>query len=892
MNEPWYQIETKEVLQRLNVNSDVGLLTAETKKRLEKYGPNVLEQKQKISPLKIFFEQFKDFLIIILLAASGVSILLGERLDGILILAIVLAVALVGFFNEYKAEKTIEALRKLVAPEAKVRRDGKVEVIDARGLVPGDIVMLEEGQKIPADIRLLEAVMLQLNEAPLTGESESIFKATSVLSGALPVGDQQNMVFSGTSIESGKGLGVVVRTGNATEIGKIATLVDQAVDEDTPMQKKLDRLGKQLGYGVLGICVVVFIVIFFLDHEALSLPLAQRLVFGFIVAVALAVAAIPEGLAFVVRISLALGARRMAKRNALVRKLSAVEALGSTDIICCDKTGTLTTGVMTVREIWQGGKLYSVSGAGYDASGSISVDGKALHNPGELEILLRAVSLCNNAILRDGKILGDTTEGALLVAAKKVFKDSALIQDYVEAGEIPFSSIRKKMSTVHKFGQEFLVNMKGAAEVVLGNCTHALINGETVPLTDGLRKEILEQDKKMSTKALRVLGVAYKKVDISPSIEETETELTFVGLTGMMDPPRSEIAETISVVTKRAGMKVVMITGDHVETAKAVSREIGIEGEAISGPELDKLSEEEFKQKVEAISIYARVSPEHKLRIVLALKEHGHQVAMTGDGVNDAPAIKAADIGIAMGITGTDVAKEAADVILLDDHFITIVNAVEEGRGIYENIRKFVNFLLSCNIAEVFIVVAGILLIGELPLTAVQLLFINIVTDGLPAIALGSDPPAKGIMNWMPSRFQAEIITRKLWAEMLIFGLLMTTAVMLLYFYKVPNGLHYAVAIAFTATVVLEMGRLVSLRASYKVGWLANPWLLVAIVSSLVLQLLVVYVAPFSVWFAAGGLTLIDWILMVVASVVLSLLMYVVSLVLTRVFPELNIAKH
>jgi P-type Ca2+ transporter type 2C len=879
----FYQFTGQEAAASLKVDPAKGLDSDDAANRLKQYGRNVLEQKKRISPFRILLEQFQDFLIIILLVAAIASIALGERVDGFLILGIVCAVAIVGFLNEYKAERTIEALKKLVALKARVLRSGEVQEVESKDLVPGDIVLLEEGQKVPADIRLLEVIGLQTIEGSLTGESLPTAKEIEPIPGEVTVGDRKNMVFSSTVVASGKGRGIVVGTGSNTEIGKIATMVEEAVDEETPMQKKLDRLGRQMGYGILAICAVVFVVIFFLDKESSALPLVRRLTFAFIAAVALAVAAIPEGLAFVVRISLALGARRMAKRNALIRKLPAVEALGSTDTICSDKTGTLTRGEMTVRELWTAEGNFSVSGSGYDTKGEFTSGNKPATTLKPLERLLQVGWLCNNTQVKDGHVIGDPTEAAMLVVAQKANQN---FEQFERVGEVPFTSLRKFMTTIHKSDKGFLVSSKGATEVVLEHSTHILVNGQAEPLTSDMRKKILDQNYSLSKQALRVLAMAYKEVEAKPSEKDAETSLVFAGLQGMMDPPRTEIRETIEAVTKQAGMKVIMITGDHVETAKAVAHEIGIAGEAITGVELDQLSQGEFEAKVERIAIYARVSPEHKIRIVQALKKHGHQVAMTGDGVNDAPAIKAADIGIAMGITGTDVAKEAADVILLDDHFNTIVAAVEEGRGIFDNVRKFVNYLVSCNIAEVLLVTTGIIAFGELALTAVQLLFINIVTDGLPAIALGSDPAAKGIMNYSPKRFQSNIVNRRLWLEMFLFGTVMTILLAIQFGFNLQHGgLQHAVAAAFTATVILEMVRLVGLRSDYKISWLANPWLIVAILSSLALQALIIY-SPLAVHFGAAGLTRQDWAFFALAGVILFVVMKLVRVVLLRLYPE------
>ncbi len=889
----WYQSSAQDVLTRLGTN-DKGLTQSTAADRLREYGRNELRSGKKINPLALFISQFKDALIIVLLIAAGVSFGLafieegGSVREPMLILTIVIAIALVGFFNEYKAEKTVEALKKLVGYKARVRRGGQVVEVDAAELVPGDIIVIESGQKVPADIRLLEASELSVNEASLTGESVPVGKKPDAITREVPLGDQKCMLFAGTFVTQGSGLGVVVGTGQRTEIGKIADLVNSVEAEATPMQQKLDDLGKRLGYFIAAICVVVFAIVFLFVPEARESSLAHRLIFAFTAAVALAVAAIPEGLAFVVRISLALGARRMAARNALVRRLSAVEALGSTDVICSDKTGTLTKGEMTVRNVYVNERLGAVSGSGYEIRGGKITfeDG----TPPSLELLFRVGALCNNASLKDGTVIGDPTEGALLVSAGKSeieYKSEA--EHYQRALEVPFSSERKMMSTVHKDpAGGFLVATKGAVEAVLKCSTHYLdAKGKPQKLTPAAKEQILATNQELSSKALRVLAFAYKSVSAQPKSADAEKNLIFIGLQAMMDPPRKEVMEVIGRVQSEAGMRVIMITGDYSETAKAVAEEIGITGAVISGPDLDKLSQEEFEQKVEDISVYARVNPEHKIRIVQALKKRGHQVAMTGDGVNDAPAIKAADIGIAMGITGTDVAKEASDLILLDDQFLTIVGAIEEGRGIFDNVRKFVNFLISCNIAEVITIVMGIVIFNDLLLTAAQLLFINIVTDGLPAVALGSDPARKNVLQAKPKLFQEAIMTRRIWTEIFIFGTLMSAVLVGQFWYNQSHESRLAaVSAAFTAMVVYEMVRLVDIRTDYQIRWFSNPWLTVAIVSSLLLQLAVLYVAPLARYFEVGPLSAHDWGIMAAGSVVLFVAMKLVNPILDRALPH------
>jgi len=895
----FYSQSGEQVTAVLGVNPEHGLTALQVSRHLAKYGPNSLPSGPKLSPWKILLGQFKDVLILVLIAAATVSLGLsifereGLPTEALLIYGIVLAIAIVGFTNEYKAEKTVEALRKLMSASCRVRRDGEEIEIPTDQLVPGDIVLLDEGKKIPADLRLLDAKRLQINEASLTGESVPVTKNTDTLSGELALGDQKNMAFSGTIVTTGTAVGIVIATGGATQIGAIAKMVSEVEDEETPMQRKLDDLGKKLGFVILGICVVVFLIILSLDVQHIEQTFAEKVIFAFTAAVALAVAAIPEGLAFVVRISLALGARRMASKNALVRKLSAVESLGSTDVVCSDKTGTLTKGEMTVRQLYADGRTFELSGSGYSLEGALTHEGKPATATESIRQLLEVGLLCNNAKLFEGGVLGDPTEGCLIVSAAKLgLQSDVSITAHPRIDEIPFSSDRKIMSTLHRSPKGYLVAVKGASSIVLERCTHELKNGTSVPMTDARKKEVNAIAHLMASKALRVLAFGYRQEVNRPGENDMEKNLTFVGLQAMMDPPREEVREVIEKIQRDAGMRVIMITGDSIETAKAVAGELGITGEAITGLELDAISDEEFVQRVEEINIYGRVNPAHKIRIVQALKKHGHQVAMTGDGVNDAPAIKAADIGIAMGITGTDAAKEAADMILLDDKFVTIINAVEEGRGIFDNVRKFVNFLLSCNIGEVITVLLGVLIHQNLILTAAQLLFINIVTDGLPAVALGSDPVAKNVMSFKPHHYQQPIVNKRVWLEIFIFGGMMAAVLLAQYSLALSTeGAIMASSVIFMAMVVYEFVRLVDIRSDFHMKFFSNKLLFGSLVVSFVIQIAVLTVPPLASTFAVTMITWSDWLVMGVASSLLFVIMKVLNPLLDKFGPEYSDQK-
>jgi len=782
MNKPWHAREVDDVLYELG-SSREGLTSQEAQERLRKYGYNELVEKKRRSALRMFLGEFKDVFILLLIAAtifSGIigyyELITGEAeqfleafADTITISAIVLLVAITGFVQEYRAEKALEALKKMTAPKARVVRDGKEVIIPAREIVPGDIIVLESGDHVPADARVIEAVELKANEAILTGESAPVNKDVGVVPEEASVSERRNFLFTATHVVYGRGRAVVVATGMNTEFGKIAEMVQTAQEEETPLQKKLDRFASKIAKVVIGVCAVIFAL------EAFEVVTqGQFRIDGFIQAfmssISLAISAVPEGLPAIVTIALALGAREFAKRNAIVRRLSSAESLGAVTVICSDKTGTITKGEMTVRQVYVDGKTIEVTGVGYEPAGEFRLNGDEVAVAGDLKLLLQIGALCNNADLRRSgnddhwEIFGDPTEGALIVAAAKAdLGKEELEEEYPRVREVPFTSERKRMTTVHKAPDGgFIAYMKGAPETVLERCTSILEKETELKLTRAKAGKIMQANEQLAGNALRVLAFAYKRLASADEADEViESGMVFVGLQGMIDPPREEAIQA-NKTCQKAGIKTVMITGDHKLTAVAVAREVGIykEGDLVlTGTELDKLDDAEFEAQVEHVTVYARVSPEHKLRIVNALKKKGHIVAMTGDGVNDAPAVKSADVGVAMGITGTDVTKEASDLILTDDNFATIVKAVEQGRVIYDNVRKYARFLISCNFDELLVIGTFAILGGlfspelfPLPLLPAMILWINLVTDGAPAVALATDPPDVDVMDRPPRK--------------------------------------------------------------------------------------------------------------------------------------------
>ncbi|MCX6777057.1 MAG: HAD-IC family P-type ATPase, partial [Candidatus Micrarchaeota archaeon] len=750
----WHCMGVREVISELKT-SETGLSSEEAGKRLGSYGPNELKEMKKESALEKFLGQFKNTLIIILIISAIIAAFLGEIVDAFAIIVIVILNAFMGFVQDYRTEKALEALRKLAAPQVRVMRDGNEVRIPARELVPGDILLIESGDKLAADARVIHAIDIRVDESSLTGESVPVEKESAPLRKDAQLSERGNMLFMGTAVAYGRGTAVVTETGMSTQMGKIAEIIQETEEEMTPLQKRLEKFGGQLGIGILIICGIVFaseilespeLMGFISSMKLVEFLGSQRLIELFLISVSLAVAAIPEGLPAIITITLALGVQRMVRRNSITRKLHAVETLGSTGVICSDKTGTLTKSEMTVRKLYVGDSYVEVTGEGYEPKGDFIREDCRLHAEKEedLSLLLRIGSLCNNSHL-DNKggwgVSGDPTEGALVVAAEKAgIAQDELKRRFPRIEEIPFDSERKRMTTIHKTPGGTEAYMKGACEIVLELCSHALEGGRVEKLTARKRSEILKRNSEMADGALRVLACAYRKLaskDYSPG--KVERDMIFVGLMGMMDPPREEVFDAVKRC-ERAGIRVVMITGDHKITAVAVARELGMikkDSKVLTGEELDKLGEKGLEKVVEQVAVYARVSPQHKIMIVKALKAKGHIVAMTGDGVNDAPALKMADIGVAMGITGTDVSKEASDMILVDDNFASIVAAVEEGRGIFDNIKKFIRYLLSCNAAEVLTIFSAPLLNLPIPLTPPQILMMNLVTDGLPALALG-----------------------------------------------------------------------------------------------------------------------------------------------------------
>ncbi|QTH45993.1 calcium-translocating P-type ATPase, SERCA-type [Cohnella sp. LGH] len=895
----WHQLSEEQLAKSLDTDRAKGLSQEQATERLGTLGPNELAEKRGDSPLKLLLNQFKDFMVLVLVGATIISGLLGEMLDALTIIAIILINGVLGFYQEFRAERSLRALKELSAPFAKVIRDGELQHIPARELAPGDVVLLESGDRVPADLRFVECNDCSVDESALTGESVPVVKTVGKLDAAdLALGDRRNCGYLGTMVTRGTAKGIVTVTGMQTEMGKIADLIQQTEEAETPLQHRLEQLGKILIVVALALTVVVVLAGIMHGQPAYDM---------FLAGVSLAVAAIPEGLPAIVTIALALGVQRMIKRRAIVRKLPSVETLGCASVICSDKTGTLTQNKMTVTKLWLGGRTIEVTGEGYEPSGLLKENGKSVDAKGDsaLRRLTQIAALCNNSELSqqeaaaDAKkrksakgeppvsetmewtIKGDPTEAALLVlAAKTGLVKSALQSLYTRVKEFPFDAERKRMSVLvsHQGGK--LVCAKGAPDLLVSQCAYVLWDDQVVPFTASLKTKVLAANEAMARESLRVLGMAYRDVkghETCESGEQAESGLVFAGLTGMMDPPRKEVKEAI-YKCRQAGIKTVMITGDHGTTAEAIARTLGIigrEGRVITGTELSAMTDEELEKVADDVNVYARVSPEHKLRIVQALQRRGHVVAMTGDGVNDAPAVKAADIGIAMGITGTDVTKEASALVLSDDNFSSIVAAVEEGRGIYENIRKFIRYLLASNVGEIMTMFLAMMAGLPLPLVPIQILWVNLVTDGLPAMALGVDQPESDLMQQKPRAAKENIFARRLGWKIVSRGVLIGLCTLGAFVLALnagegqPNQLVHAQTVAFATLVMAQLIHVFDCRSSRSIfhrKLLENKFLVFAVLSSLVLMLAVLYIEPLQPVFKTVPLDLRDWALVLVAA--------------------------
>ena len=853
----------EEVLKELDVSPMTGLSQKEIEQKRGEFGLNQLDTKKPKTLIAMFFAQLNDILIYILLAAAVISALLGETSDAIIIAIVIFINATVGIIQESKAEKALDALKKLSTPKAVVKRDGQLKEIPSEEVVPGDIIIIDAGRYVPCDLRLIETANLKIEESTLTGESVPVDKDASLVltSEDTPLGDQKNMLFMSTLATYGRGVGVAVSTGMNTQIGKIAKMLDEKVDNETPLQKKLAELGKYLGIAALFICTLMFIVGVLQKRDLFEMLLTS---------ISLAVAAIPEGLPAIVTIVLAMGVQKMIKENAIVRKLPAVETLGSVNIICSDKTGTLTQNKMTVTKFYADGFLGNID--------SLNI------NDNEHKLLLENLILCNDATYSENSKTGDPTEIALLEAGVNynIFKDE-LEKSHQRIDEIPFDSDRKLMTTVNKYYNEYHVMTKGAIDNLLNMCSKTYIKGNIVELTPDIKEEILAVSYGMSDDALRVLGAAYKPLATSHvEIDSLESDLILIGLVGMIDPPRLEVKDSISLCMK-SGIKTVMITGDHKNTAFAIAKELDITKDpaaVLSGSELDKMSDEELNNKIDNIRVFARVSPEHKVKIVKALKSKGNIVSMTGDGVNDAPSLKMADIGVAMGITGTDVAKGAADMILIDDNFSTIVAAIKEGRNIFTNIKKTIIFLLSCNIGEIIALFLAILLGWATPLRPIHILWVNLITDTLPALALGVDPGDPDVMKYKPrnpkdSLFKGE--TLNLLLNGLLIGILtliafivgvkyysgITTLLPLFPKNISEDALRHAQTMAFVVLSVSQLVHSLNMRnekkSIFQIGLFSNKYLIGAIVFGILLQDFIITIPAIAKVFSVHSLSLIDW---------------------------------
>ncbi|EHK2345875.1 calcium-transporting P-type ATPase, PMR1-type [Clostridium perfringens] len=854
----WYKKSKNEILQELDVDEKNGLFSTEALRRLEKYGKNKLETKKKKTLFKQFLSQLKDVMIYILIIAAIISAFLGEISDALIILLVIIINAVIGVIQESKAEKALDALKELSTPKALVKRDGSLKEILSEDIVPGDIVIIDAGRYIPGDLRLIDTANLKIEESAFTGESVPSEKDASFLPDKeVPIGDQNNMAFMSTLATYGRGVGVVVGTGMNTEIGKIAKMIEQEENDETPLQKKLSELGKILGFLAVGICILIFIISFFQGRDLLEM---------FLTSISLAVAAIPEGLPAIVAIVLALGVQRMVKKNAIIRKLPAVETLGSVSIICSDKTGTLTQNKMTVTTIY--------------ANDSYIKESEFNLNDNESKLLVDCMVLCNDATYSEKSQTGDPTEIALLESPFKlnILKEK-LEKEFKRIDEIPFDSDRKLMTTVNLVDdKKARVFTKGALDSILSICNKISINGKLLDFSKEYKAKVLENSNIMSDKALRVLAFAYK--DISKEnivLDSLEKDLVFIGMVGMIDPPRLEVKDSIKLC-KSAGITPVMITGDHKNTAFAIANELGIAediSQAITGHEIDKFKEEEFNEKIINYRVFARVSPEHKVKIVKAFKSHGNIVSMTGDGVNDAPSLKAADIGVAMGITGTDVSKGASDMILTDDNFSTIVSAVEEGRKIYLNIKKSIVFLLSCNLGEILTLFTAILLNWNSPLQPIHILWVNLITDSFPALALGVDKTKEDVMNNPPRNPKESIFIKSDKIQLIINGVLIGGIT--LFAFKLGERLYadsliHAQTMAFVVLSVSQLFLSLSLRSNTKsafsLGIFSNKYLVYSILLGIFLQVIIISISFIANIFKVTPLLLYDWIVVILVSLI------------------------
>lgn len=872
----WHTLSSDNVFKELRADKK-GLKALEAQQRLNQYGPNQLKSRKSKNALIIFLEQFKSFLVILLLIAVVISIFLGfysdsgHFVDAGVIGAIIVLNSILGFYQEYKAEKTLEALKRMVVQKVLVVRDGEKIEIKTEELVPGDVVLLEAGNRIPADLRIFEALDLKIDESALTGESVPVNKSIKTLKD-VEVSERNNIAFMGTLVTYGRGKGVVVSTGMSTEMGNIAHMVQER-EEATPLQIKLQKFGKMMGIAVLIITIIIFILGLLREESIFNM---------FMTAMSLAISAVPEGLPAVITLTLAIGTQRMLKRKSIVKRLAAVEGLGSTTVICADKTGTMTTNEMTVRKVWVSGKMIDVTGVGFEPKGDFMLDKSKIdpRKEGSLELLLRVSYFCNDSVLKEKPnwhVVGDPTEGALKVLAMK----GGIIEDSSAIDEIPFSSERKKMTTIHRIGDDTVAYTKGAPEIILNDCDKMYVSKK---LSGNEREKILETVKKLSSQGLRVLAFAYKNLDNKYSLKTVESGMTFVGLAAMIDPPRKETKDAIRLC-KQAGIRTIMITGDHELTAKAIGAEVGLVGNTIRGEELDKLTDEKLREVISNTTIFARISPQHKMRIVETLKADGHIVAMTGDGVNDAPALKKSDIGVAMGIKGTDVAKEAADMVLLDDNFSTIVAAVEEGRGIFDNIKKFVKFLLAANFDELFLITAAVLFsikdpatgMLAIPLLPVQILWINLITDGFPALALGMDPKEKNIMKRPPRDPKKGILDGMMLFVIAASLLAFASAFILFNIVLQADGLEKARTMVFTQTMLFEFFLIFNCRSEKKSALRLNPLenkkLLLAILISFALQLIIIYTPMLQAIFNVVPLNINDWIMVTMFSAIALIIM-------------------